>query len=93
MKRGIELQERNPFNPTFGNVPPIFLDKQKVIDELIDEIQNGYPQPFFVTGVRGSGKTSFLTRISQILNEDPNCYWYRVIEAKCFRNGWGLIQS
>ena len=82
MKRGIELQERNPFNPTFGNVPPIFLDKQKVIDELIDEIQNGYPQPFFVTGVRGSGKTSFLTRISQILNEDPNCYCVDLINEE-----------
>ena len=61
MKRGIELQERNPFNPTFGNVPPIFLDKQKVIDELIDEIQNGYPQPFFFFFFSINGDTSFLS--------------------------------
>lgn len=73
------MQAHNPFNPTFGNVPPIFLDKQHVINDLIDEIRNGYPQPFFVTGVRGSGKTSFLTRVTQILRQDPNCYCVNLI--------------
>ena len=38
------MQTRNPFNPTFGNVPPIFLDKQNIIRDLVDEIQHGYPQ-------------------------------------------------
>ena len=28
----------------------------------------------FITGVRGSGKTSFLTKISEQLQDDPNCY-------------------
>lgn len=73
------MKSRNPFNPTFGNVPPIFLDKQGMIEELISEIQDGYPQPFFVTGVRGSGKTSFLTRIEQLLNKDTDCYCINLI--------------
>ena len=29
------MQTKNPFNPTFGDVPNIFLDKQKQVDELI----------------------------------------------------------
>ncbi len=76
------MQTRNPFNPTFGNVPPIFLDKQNIIRDLVDEIQHGYPQPFFITGVRGSGKTSFLTRVSQILKQDPHCYCVNLINEE-----------
>lgn len=76
------MKQSNPFNPTFGNVPPIFLDKNNVINELIDEIKNGYPQPFFITGIRGSGKTSFLTRVSQILKQDSNCYCINLINEE-----------
>lgn len=76
------MQSKNPFNPTFGNVPPLFLDKEKVTKELIAEIKEGYPQPFFITGVRGSGKTSFLTHISQILEKDPDCYCIDLINEK-----------
>ena len=69
------MQAKNPFNPTFGDVPNIFLDKQKQVDELIQTIQTSdFACSFFITGVRGSGKTSFLTKISEQLQDDPNCY-------------------
>ena len=69
------MQNKNPFNPTFGDVPNIFLDKQKQVDELIQTIQTSdFARSFFITGVRGSGKTSFLTKISEQLQDDPNCY-------------------
>ena len=69
------MQTKNPFNPTFGDVPNIFLDKQKQVDELIQTIQTSdFARSFFITGVRGSGKTSFLTKISEQLQDDPNCY-------------------
>lgn len=54
------MQTKNPFNPTFGDVPNIFLDKQKQVDELIQT--SDFARSFFITGVRGSGKTSFLTK-------------------------------
>ena len=54
------MQTKNPFNPTFGDVPNIFLDKQKQVDELIQTIQTSdFARSFFITGVRGSRKTSF----------------------------------
>ena len=69
------MQTKNPFNPTFGDVPNIFLDKQKQVDELIQTIQTSdFARSFFITVVRGSGKTSFLTKISEQLQDDPNCY-------------------
>ena len=69
------MQTKNPFNPTFGDVPNIFLDKQKQVDELIQTIQTSdFARSFFITGVRGSGKTSFLTKISEQLQDDSNCY-------------------
>lgn len=60
------MHTKNPFNPTFDDVPNIFLDKQKQVDELIQTIQiSDFARSFFITGVRGSGKTSFLTKISE----------------------------
>ncbi len=69
------MQTKNPFNPTFGDVPNIFLDKQKLVDELITTIkESDFARSFFITGVRGSGKTSFLTKVSEQLQEDKKCY-------------------
>lgn len=65
----------NPFNPTFGDVPTLFLDKNRQVDKLIKLIQeSSFARSFFITGVRGSGKTAFLTRVSQQFQKDPNCY-------------------
>lgn len=68
----------NPFNPTFGDVPRLFLEKDgresaEGLAQLIT--QSDFSRSFFITGVRGSGKTVFMTRTSEILaqNEDFIC--------------------
>ena len=46
----------NPFNPTFSDVPDIFLDRQKQVDDLIQTIKEStFARSFFVTGIRSSG--------------------------------------
>ncbi|MBQ3801856.1 MAG: ATP-binding protein [Treponema sp.] len=55
----------NPFNPSFGKVPPIYLDRTARIEDLISELRNP-DSPFQATlvyGQRGSGKTSFMTAL------------------------------
>ena len=66
---------KNPFNPTFGDVPALFLDKEQQVTKLVSLIQQSdFARSFFVTGVRGSGKTAFLTRVSNEFQADSNCY-------------------
>lgn len=49
-----------PLNPTFGDVPKIFLDTDTRINDLISKIKTSdFARSFFITGVRGSGKTVF----------------------------------
>ncbi len=64
----------NPFNPTFGDVPQIFLDTDSRINDLIKTIKNSsFARSFFITGVRGSGKTVFLNAVGQTLDKDKSC--------------------
>lgn len=61
----------NPFNPNFGNVPSIFIDRSKQIQKVItglDSFTSLY-QTTLVYGLRGVGKTSFLTDISEIMSK------------------------
>ncbi|WP_040468664.1 ATP-binding protein [Limosilactobacillus gastricus] len=69
---------KNPFNPTFGDVPRLFLEKdgRESAEGLAYIIaQSDFSRSFFITGVRGSGKTVFMTRVSEVLaqNEDFVC--------------------
>lgn len=71
---------KNPFNPTFGDVPKIFLDTESRVNDLIKTIQESdFARSFFITGVRGSGKTVFLNAVAHKLREDPNCYHVNVL--------------
>lgn len=57
----------NPFNPSFGKVPEIFLDRSSLVLKIVAGLNN-YNSPYqttLISGVRGSGKTSLLTDISQ----------------------------
>lgn len=64
----------NPFNPTFGDVPQIFLDTDSRINELIETIKtSSFARTFFITGVRGSGKTVFLNAVGHQLDQDKDC--------------------
>ena len=51
--------EKNPFSISFGKKPYQYIERDLVIDEIIDEISSDIIQNqcFMLTGVRGSGKT------------------------------------
>ncbi|MFK5676584.1 hypothetical protein [Ligilactobacillus sp. LYQ60] len=63
------MKERSPFNPNFGKVPQLFLDRERIITDYVDELTNAGAeidtpyQTTMICGVRGSGKTSVLTGI------------------------------
>lgn len=64
----------NPFNPTFGDVPKIFLDRSKQINIVIKGLE-GPVSPYqttFVYGLRGSVKTTFLSDISNQMSKKDN---------------------
>lgn len=64
---------KNPFNPSFGRVPKIYLDRQQTIHQLEEDIQD-IDSPYLTTliyGMRGSGKTTLLTDISHAISRRP----------------------
>ncbi len=64
----------NPFNPTFGDVPKIFLDRTKQLDTVIKGLEHE-TSPYHTTlvyGLRGSGKTTFLSDISNQMSKKDN---------------------
>ena len=73
------MNKKNPFNPTFGDVPKIYLGKDRS-EELANLIQNSdFARSFFITGVRGSGKTAFMTEVEQLLKKQTRCYCINLI--------------
>lgn len=61
----------NPFNPSFGRIPKIYLDRTQTVHQLEEDIQS-IDSPFLTTlvyGMRGSGKTTFLSDISRDMNQ------------------------
>ena len=62
-----ELTMNNPFNPSFGKVPPIYIDRTQQIEELVTELKNSDSpyQTSLIYGQRGCGKTSFMSAICQ----------------------------
>lgn len=68
---------RNPFNPTFGDVPELFLksDKANEVNTIIKMITNSnFARSIFITGVRGVGKTSLMMRVTEKLNSNKDFY-------------------
>ncbi|QNQ81136.1 ATP-binding protein [Lactobacillus sp. PV034] len=64
----------NPFNPSFGRIPEIFLNRGQLIDEVTDELENPN-SPYkisIVYGTRGVGKTTFLTEVGRKIKEKDN---------------------
>ena len=51
----------DPFNPSFGKVPPIYIDRIGQIEELVSELKNldSSYQTILFYGQRGSDKPSF----------------------------------
>lgn len=57
----------NPFSPGFGKLPPIYVGRTEDTAKLLEELGNPNSpyQTTLVYGMRGTGKTSFITDVSQ----------------------------
>jgi hypothetical protein len=57
----------NPFTPSFGSIPPLMAGRHRIIEDVLDGLDNGPGDPnraaIFV-GARGSGKTALLVTIA-----------------------------
>lgn len=68
------MSSTNPFNPSFGRVPPIFLSR----DEQLSAVANGIKAPnspfqtTLVYGQRGVGKTAFLADVCRSFSDDSS---------------------
>lgn len=67
------MTEINPFNPSFGRVPPIFLGREAQLDAVVSGLEspNSPYQTTLVYGQRGVGKTAFLADVCNSLSDDP----------------------
>ena len=66
--------KNNPFNLTFGKEPSQMISRIKQTEELMDNFTSDDPgqQVYMITGVRGSGKTVFMTSIQKRLQNDDS---------------------
>lgn len=65
----------NPFNPTFGDVPKILIDNDPKTTDIYKLVQQSpFARSFFITGVRGSGKTVLLSHLTKMFQQDAACY-------------------
>lgn len=79
----------NPFSPGFGRVPKIYLGREGLVDQVVrglDNLASPY-QTSLVYGMRGVGKTAFLTDVSRLVAEKPD--WVEVDVAM----GPGMLDS
>ena len=62
---------QNPFSLTFGKEPKTIISNSNIYDEIKDDFLNPNPQSTakLITGVRGSGKTVLLTRLSKYFDD------------------------
>ncbi len=62
---------QNPFSLTFGKEPKTIISNSNIYDEIKDDFLNPNPQSIakLITGVRGSGKTVLLTRLSKYFDD------------------------
>lgn len=74
-------KSKNPFKPSFGSVPPIFLDREELTQTVADEIkdENSPYRTTLVCGMRGSGKTSFMADVCNTIEKDDK--WVVVYPA------------
>ena len=66
--------KNNPFNLTFGKEPSQMISRIKQTEEIMDNFTSDNPgqQVYMITGVRGSGKTVFMTSIQKRLQNDDS---------------------
>ena len=64
----------NPFNPSFGKLPSVFLNRDSLTQRRVNElISVGLPfQTSLLYGQRGSGKTTLMTEVSNLISRYKN---------------------
>lgn len=62
----------NPYSMIFGQIPTEMVSRLQSVDTVINSFLHDNPkqQVFMVTGIRGSGKTVFMTEVSRIILGD-----------------------
>ena len=59
---------KNPFTPSFGSIPLQLAGRSRIIQDILDGLDNGPGDPYRATifiGARGSGKTVLLAKIAE----------------------------
>ena len=59
---------KNPFTPTFGSIPLQLAGRSRVIQDILDGLENGPGDPNRATifvGARGTGKTVLLAKVAE----------------------------
>lgn len=64
----------NPFNPSFGTVPSVFLDRDSLSTRVVAELnsENSPFQTSLIYGQRGAGKTTLMTDVANELSKDEH---------------------
>ena len=64
----------NPYTLACGKSPGQLIPRASQAEEIINDFTSGFPsqQLYMITGVRGSGKTVFMTDISKKIKEDES---------------------
>lgn len=66
------MLQKNPFNPQFGSIPRLYLDLDEDIKKYAKRAHRSGDNPvysLFITGLYGSGKTTFMKRLAQELKK------------------------
>ena len=60
----------NPFNPSFGKMPSVFLNRDSLTQRIVNELnREGSPfQTSLLYGQRGSGKTTLMTEVYTLIS-------------------------
>ena len=60
---------KNPYTVVFGIEPIEYVDRLKQMESIVADLEEGNQRLFMLTGVRGSGKTVFMTVIKNRFRE------------------------
>ena len=68
------IDMQNPFSLTFGNSPYLEIDRTIVDFDIVEDFNKEYSssRAYMITGVRGSGKTVYMTGICKKLKQDKD---------------------